>query len=78
MAIKAIFFDVDGTLVSFETHKIPQSTLDALHVLRKKGIKLFLSTGRHPGMLDEVLSAFPFDGVVAVTGQVCTMGNEIP
>ena len=77
MAIKAIFFDVDGTLVSFHTHKIPQSTLDALHALRAKGIKLFLSTGRHPGMLGEVLSAFPFDGVVAVTGQVCTMGDKV-
>ena len=24
--VKAIFFDIDGTLVSFETHKIPAST----------------------------------------------------
>lgn len=28
--IKALFFDIDGTLVSFDTHKIPQSTVDAL------------------------------------------------
>ena len=77
MAIKAIFFDVDGTLVSFNTHTIPESTLFALGELRKKGIKLFLSTGRHPGMLGEVLSVFPFDGVVAVTGQVCTMGDRV-
>ena len=77
MAIKAIFFDVDGTLVSFDTHRMPESTLFALHELRKKGIKLFLSTGRHPGMLGEVLSAFPFDGVVAVTGQICTMGEQV-
>ena len=77
MAIKAIFFDVDGTLVSFQTHRIPPDTLSALHALREKGIRLFLCTGRHPGMLDEVLAAFPFDGVVAVTGQVCTMGEQI-
>ena len=25
--IKALFFDIDGTLVSFRTHKIPQSTV---------------------------------------------------
>ena len=74
---KAMFFDVDGTLVSFESHKIPPSTLEALHRLQEKGIKLFLSTGRHPGMLGEVLETFPFDGVVAVTGQICTMGDTV-
>ena len=30
MAIKALFFDIDGTLVSFKTHQIPESTVDAL------------------------------------------------
>ena len=33
--IKALFFDIDGTLVSFQTHRIPQSTVDALEELRK-------------------------------------------
>ena len=28
--VKALFFDIDGTLVSFKTHRIPQSTVDAL------------------------------------------------
>ena len=28
--IKAIMLDVDGTLVSFETHKILQSSVEAL------------------------------------------------
>ena len=45
--IKAVFFDIDGTLVSFKTHTIPQSTLDALALLREKGIKVFIATGRH-------------------------------
>ena len=34
--IKALFFDIDGTLVSFKTHKIPQSTVDALDVLTRR------------------------------------------
>ena len=38
--VKAIFFDIDGTLVSFETHKIPASTQEALKTLRDKGIKI--------------------------------------
>ncbi len=44
--VKAIFFDIDGTLVSFETHKIPASTHEALKALRDKGIKIFIATGR--------------------------------
>ena len=39
--IKAIFFDVDGTLVSLRTHTVPQSTQNALARLREKGVKLF-------------------------------------
>lgn len=27
---KAIFFDIDGTLISFQTHQIPDSTFEAL------------------------------------------------
>ena len=33
--IKAIFFDIDGTLVSFNTHKIPDSTILLLLVEEK-------------------------------------------
>ena len=31
---KALFFDIDGTLVSFETHRIPSSTIEALEAAR--------------------------------------------
>ena len=44
--IKAVFFDIDGTLVSFKTHKLPDSTVRALDLLREKGIKVFIATGR--------------------------------
>ena len=45
--VKAVFFDVDGTLLSHETHCVPDSTLRALDALREKGILTFLATGRH-------------------------------
>ena len=45
--IKAVFFDIDGTLVSFKTHVVPKSTLHAIELLKKKGIKVFIATGRH-------------------------------
>ena len=34
---KALFFDIDGTLVSFETHRIPSSTIEALEAAHAKG-----------------------------------------
>ena len=34
---KAIFFDVDGTLVSFKTHQISPAVRQALQALRERG-----------------------------------------
>ena len=42
---KALFFDIDGTLVSFKTHSVPQSAIDAIHAARQAGIKVFIATG---------------------------------
>ena len=52
--IKAIFFDIDGTLVSFKTHRIPQSTLDAVAALRSRGIKVYIATGRPVPFIDNL------------------------
>lgn len=75
--IKAIFFDVDGTLVSFKTHTVPDSAMQALHTLRERGVKLFLSTGRHQKMLGQVRDLFPFDGYVTLSGQYCFAGDQV-
>lgn len=40
--IKALFFDIDGTLVSFKTHEIPVSTIEALTAAKAKGIHIFI------------------------------------
>lgn len=53
---KALFFDIDGTLVSFHTHRVPQSTLEAVHAARQKGIKVFIATG-----LDDVCHYYGWD-----------------
>lgn len=68
--IKAIFFDIDGTLVSFETHRIPESTMRTLQQLKDNGILLFIATGRSRDGLS-VLEDFPFDGYVTMNGQYC-------
>ena len=66
--IKAVFFDIDGTLVSFKTHTVHPTTLMALAELRRRGIKLFICTGRHELLIDKVDKNF-FDGVVSMNGQ---------
>ena len=74
--IKAIFFDIDGTLVSFNTHQIPQSTFKALYDLHNRGIKLFIATGRGKDGLD-VLNHFPFDGYITLNGQYCYTEEQL-
>lgn len=76
-AIKAVFFDVDGTLISYDTHTAPQSTLDALAALRAKGIKVILASGRPIYLMDAVKGVFDFDALATMNGQVCYAQGEI-
>lgn len=69
-SIRALFFDIDGTLVSFKTHEIPQSTRDAIHEVRKKGIKVFIATGRPLPFINN-LGSLEYDGIMSVNGASC-------
>ena len=71
--IKAVFFDVDGTLLSHKTNSVPDSARRALQALREKGILTFLATGRHISMLQRMqpLEGLRFDGIVSLNGQYC-------
>lgn len=69
--IKAVFLDVDGTLVSHKSKSVPESAKEALECLRKKGIKVFLSTGRHIHELKNMpTNGIEFDGYVLLNGQI--------
>lgn len=68
--IKAIFFDIDGTLKSFKTHTIPQSAIDAINRVKKKGIKVFIATGRYFEQIGD-LQGLTFDGYVTLNGAHC-------
>lgn len=69
--IKAVFFDIDGTLISFKTHSMPDSTREALQILRDKGIRLYIATGRSPNMMPFMDRFFRFDAYVVLNGQYC-------
>lgn len=68
---RAIFLDIDGTLVSFKTHAVPEETREAIAALRRKGIKVFVATGRMLPMVHEVLKGIDFDGYIAYNGACC-------
>lgn len=75
--IKAIFFDIDGTLLSFKTHAVPQSTIDAINAVRAQGIKVFLATGRLKKQVQD-LGGLEFDGFITVNGAYCVItDNEV-
>ena len=77
---KALFFDIDGTLVSFQTHVIPASTIEALTLAHEKGIQIFIATGRPTliiNNLDELQSRGLIDGYITMNGGYCYVGDEI-
>lgn len=70
--IKAIFFDIDNTLLSHTTYTIPQSTKKALQLLKAKNIYIFMATGRHLCELKDLpLDDLEFDAYITSNGQYC-------
>lgn len=74
----ALFFDIDGTLVSFQTHEIPPSTILALTQAKANGHRVFIATGRPPIIITN-LGAIEhlIDGYVTTNGALCFVGSEI-
>lgn len=68
--IKAVFFDIDGTLISFKTHEVPKSTIEAIKELQDKGIKAILATGRSINSIEHV-KHLDFDGYITFNGGYC-------
>ncbi len=72
--IKALFFDVDGTLVSFKTHKIPERTIQALQMAHDQGVKIFTATGRPRQLLNNIPEVeHLMDGYILTTGRCVSM-----
>ena len=71
--IRAIFFDIDGTMVSYKNKIMSQQLRDDLFALQRAGIRIFVCSGRAPqdlestGMLRDVV----FDGYITLSGQCC-------
>lgn len=78
--IKTLFFDIDGTLVSYKTHSIPASTLRALEEAKSRGIRIFIATGRPRILLDnisELQERNLIDGYITMDGSYCFIGETV-
>lgn len=73
--IRAIFFDIDGTLVPFGTQGIPDEVRDCIGIAREKGIKVFISSGRHISWIDN-LGDTEYDGYVTANGAMCLLSDR--
>ena len=68
--IKTLFLDIDGTLLSFETHRIPLSAVRAIEQAQAKGVKVIISTGRALPLVRLVEGIKP-DGYITNNGCAC-------
>jgi len=74
----ALFFDIDGTLVSFKTHEIPPSTILDLTQAKANGHRVYIATGRPPIIITN-LGAIEhlIDGYITTNGALCFVGSDI-
>ena len=59
---KALFFDIDGTLLTEDTHELPESARRALERARDLGHLVLINTGRTYGNLGDLKELLPADG----------------
>lgn len=76
MRKKALFFDVDGTLLSEITHKVPQSALCAIQKARACGHMTFVNSGRETCILNEIRSMIDMDGYLCGCGTQLIVHGE--
>lgn len=65
---KLILFDIDGTLYDHDK-KIPESTMQALAMLKEAGHMLAIATGRAPFMVKPVLEETGIENFISFNGQ---------
>ena len=71
MKRKALFFDIDGTLLTDGTKILPESAENALKKAREAGHMVFINTGRSRILMQEL------EGRIEVDGYLCGCGTLI-
>ena len=77
MERKALFFDIDGTLLGEKSRKIPESAAEALRKAREKGHLVFINSGRARCLMQDVEeSGIPVDGYLCGCGTYLEIGGK--
>lgn len=71
--IKAAFFDIDGTLLSFKTHRIPASAQQVLDSFREQGIACVIATGRPTYQMPDWLFDLGWDAYITLRASTVLM-----
>lgn len=74
--IKIAFFDIDGTLLSMGKTDMTSNTKEALRLLKQKGIKICVATGRAMTSIP-VFEGIIFDVILAFNGSLCVADNKV-
>lgn len=73
---KIVFFDIDGTLLD-HNKKLPDSAMEAIDLLKKKGTFVAIATGRAPFMFENLRKELDIDSFVSFNGQYVVFENEV-
>ena len=74
---KALFFDIDGTLLSEKTRRVPDSAKEALKQAREKGHLVLINTGRVYPHLTQIRSQVDADGFLCGCGTYVRVRDEV-
>ena len=77
MERKVMFFDIDGTILTEDTHIIPESTTAAIKKAREKGHLAFINTGRTFFNVEKEIRDIGFDGFVCGCGTYININNQV-
>ena len=77
--IKIIFTDIDQTLFSHRTKRVPPSAIKAIKEMQSKGIKVFLCSGRNYYLIRKtgILDIVEPDGLITMNGSNAIIDGKI-
>lgn len=74
---KALFFDIDGTLLTAHPSYVPDSARQALKKAHANGHKLFINTGRTFAIIPSIIKDMEFDGFICGCGSQIYMDGKL-
>lgn len=72
-----VFFDIDGTVMDYETQIIPESAVEAIRLLKKNGHLPIVNTGRPIGHVDPRVQKLDFSGWICSCGMELILDGEM-